>query len=313
MNRTPLRFLPDAVAFRLIAIDRHRVWARARRAAPLTNEAVRELLRGPLGVERGDCVCVHSSLGALNIAMTPADLLDTLLDTVGPEGTLALPTFPKLASYDFLRRGDVFDLHRTPSGMGILTETARRHADAVRSLHPTKSVVAIGRHARALTDNHAACALSFDRESPFHRLIDLDAKLIGLGVWTYNCSFVHVSDDALRGVLPVCPYDSKLYQAPCIDSDGRRVVVPAFAHSSRIARDTATVNSYVKHHIDPMVLRDVTISDRRLFIGRARALFSAMCANARKGIHMYPRLATHSSAEAERQRWRAIEKALVAV
>jgi hypothetical protein len=143
-------------------------------------------------------------------------------------------------------------------------------------------------------------------------LIDLDARLIGLGVWTYNCSFVHVCDDTQRATLPVCPYDSKLYQAPCIDVDGRRVVVPAFAHRSRIARDTATVDSHVRRYIDPTALRDVTIDARRFFVGRARALFSAMCANARKGIHMYPRLATQSSADTERQRWQSIENTLAA-
>ena len=306
-----LRYLPDAVAFRLIAIDRYRARARAQRAAPLTKDAVRELLRGPLGIARGDCVLIHSAMNGLNAAMAPADLLDMLRDIVGPEGTLVLPTFPKLASYDFLGRGEVFDLRHTPSGMGALTESARRHGDAVRSLHPTKSAVAIGRHARALTADHATCALSFDRDSPFHRMIDVDAKLIGLGVWTYNCSSVHVTDDALRAELPVCPYDSTLYQAPCIDADGRRVVVPAFAHSPRISFDTATVPTYVRGHLDPAALRDVTIDDRRFFIGRARALFSAMCGNARRGIHMYPKLAMRSSAETERQRWRAIENALV--
>lgn len=310
MNRPPLRFLPDAIAFRLIALDRRRAMARARRTKPLDLAGFRALLTGPLGIARGDCVCIHSALGGLNVALPAAESLDLLLDIVGPEGTLVFPTFPKLASYEFLARREVFDLRGTPSGMGVLSETARRHPDARRSLHPTKSVVAIGRHARTLVEDHAACALSFDRESPHHRLIDADAKLIGLGVWTYNCSFVHVADDALRETLPVCPYETELYQAPCIDRDGRRVTVPAFAHGARIARDTATVNVYVRRHIDPMAMRDVTIDGRRFFIGRARLLFDAMRANARDGIHMYPWLAARGAAAAERQRWLNIEAAM---
>jgi aminoglycoside 3-N-acetyltransferase len=310
MRSFPVPLLPDAAAFRLISLDRKWAAWRAARQPALSLVAFRDLLSGPLGVRRGDTVCIHSSLAGLNVSLGPQEVLDILLDAVGANGTLVFPTFPKSPSDVFLVSGQVFDQRSTPSGMGILTETARQHPDAHRSLHPTKSVAAIGRDARALTVDHAACALAFDRQSPHHRLIELDAKLIGLGVWTYNCSFVHVSDDALRDELAVCPYEPLAHRAPCIDLNGRRLTVLAFAHGRRIARDTATVNGYIKRHVGADAMRDTVIAGRRFFIGRSRALFETMCANARKGITMYPALEAHSNPAEERRRWQALSAAL---
>ena len=103
-----------------------------------------------LGVEKGDCLFVHSSLkrlGKFVPALGQGDLdalLDIFLDTIGEAGTLVVPTF----NFGFCK-GQPFDRQNTPSdGMGAFSEYIRRQPPALRSQHPFQCVSAIGKFGR---------------------------------------------------------------------------------------------------------------------------------------------------------------------
>ena len=80
------------------------------------------------GVEKGDVLLVHSSLKRLikkvisefNTAVTPLMVYDSLMESIGKEGTLILPLF----NFDF-PKAKFFNINETPSHMGALTESAR--------------------------------------------------------------------------------------------------------------------------------------------------------------------------------------------
>ena len=85
---------------------------RQQRIEPLDRATlVRDLTR--LGVPRGGLVMVHSSLRSLgHVAGGAETVVDALLETLGPEGTLVVPTF----TYAVAREpGFVFDPLHTPS------------------------------------------------------------------------------------------------------------------------------------------------------------------------------------------------------
>jgi aminoglycoside 3-N-acetyltransferase len=67
-------------------------------------------------------------------------ILSAVLDAIGPEGTLIAPTF----TFAFCKSG-VFDIEKTPSEMGALTEAIRRHPSAMRTSNPIYSVAVIGK------------------------------------------------------------------------------------------------------------------------------------------------------------------------
>ena len=96
------------------------------------------------GVKQGDVLLFHSSAKRTLVAnsATPQILVQSLLDAVGPNGTMVFP----LWNFDFTK-GVTFDIQNTPSHMGIVTETARLHPNAIRSGHPIYNVAAIGKHA----------------------------------------------------------------------------------------------------------------------------------------------------------------------
>ena len=117
----------------------------------LTETRLKAILSDSLGVSPGDVIFIHSSIDDLNLGFPFYRTLPLLQELVGAKGTLVFPTYPKLPSLKFLSAEELFDINKTPSNTGILTELARREKKAERSLHPTKSVCAIGDQARELT------------------------------------------------------------------------------------------------------------------------------------------------------------------
>lgn len=151
----------------------------------LSRDELRAGLRG-LGLESGSRVVVHSSLSSLGrIEGGAGTVVDALLDAVGPDGMVAAPTFTR---YD-----EPYDPDGSPSTTGAVTEALRRRDGAVRSPHPTKSIAAIGPGADALVADHAP-ANSLGPESPLHRLLERDGRVLLLGVDHTANSAIHVAE-----------------------------------------------------------------------------------------------------------------------
>jgi aminoglycoside 3-N-acetyltransferase len=143
-----------------------------------------------LGVKLGDALLVHSSYKSLGpVDGGPRAVIDALVDAIGPQGTLIMPTF----NFGFCR-GESFDVRSTPSNMGALTEIARMMEGAVRVDHPIYSFAVIG--ARAVEARAIAEPSSYGRGSMFGKLRDWDGNIMVIGL-TYNDSmtfFHHVEE-----------------------------------------------------------------------------------------------------------------------
>jgi aminoglycoside 3-N-acetyltransferase len=100
-----------------------------------------------IGLSKGDVVAVHGSLSSFGRVEGGAEtVVDALLDVLGAEGTLVVPTF----TYGL----DVYDPKESPSMVGAISEAVRKRTNALRSLHPTHSVAAIGELADVVTEGH---------------------------------------------------------------------------------------------------------------------------------------------------------------
>jgi aminoglycoside 3-N-acetyltransferase len=140
-----------------------------------------------VGVPRGAHLFLHSSLSSLGyIQSGPSALIDGVLDVIGPEGTLMVPTF----NYSVLA---VFDPATTPGLTGAITEAVRTRPGAVRSLHPTHSVAALGPLGpRLIAAHETAGALRID--SPVDRLAKAGGFTILMGVRHESNSSIHVGE-----------------------------------------------------------------------------------------------------------------------
>lgn len=195
--------------------------------SPLTRSRLAGDLRA-LGLRPGDDVLVHSSLRGLgHVDGGASTVVDALLDAVGPDGTVLFPTITATADHgpDHPPRVVLAD---TPGWTGAVPEAARVRPDAVRSAHPTHSVVALGARAHQLTDGHATSLTPCDAASPYGRLADRGGRVLLLGGVT------HASSTSLHGVEERARVPHHLQESPTdgivVLPDGTEVVVRGYLH-----------------------------------------------------------------------------------
>ena len=135
-----------------------------------------------VGLSSGDTVYVHSqlfSLGLIGNAKNAGELcriiLDTFTSVIGSGGTLVVPTFTSTVA----RNGGSFHLSKTSCDTGIFAEFIRKEKKSTRSLHPINSVAALGPLAGQICEDVASTNYGF--ETPFHRMLVIDAKVVNLG------------------------------------------------------------------------------------------------------------------------------------
>jgi aminoglycoside N3'-acetyltransferase len=128
-----------------------------------------------LGIAPGDVVLARA--GLRSVGAGDGDFLAALLDLVGEQGTVLCLAFT--------RSGFAWRASEIPpftaaseSYAGALPNSMLAHPGAHRSLHPQCSIVAIGRHARELTDGHGPDAGAYE---PIRKLMALNGKMMAAG------------------------------------------------------------------------------------------------------------------------------------
>ncbi len=158
-------------------------------SAPLRlPDLARDLLA--LGVRSGDLLMVHSSLRSIGLVEGgPETVVDALLQALGPQGTLIVPTFTYPTAGD---PAFVFDPVHTPSQMGAISEAARQRPNAHRSIHLAHSIAAIGPLAQTIATSGGASG--WDAHSPMRQVFDRNGRYLLLGVPYQNLTAMHLCE-----------------------------------------------------------------------------------------------------------------------
>ncbi|MGK5012551.1 AAC(3) family N-acetyltransferase [Janthinobacterium sp. MDB2-8] len=223
-------------AWRRAASARH-----VRHNAPHVTRAALAAGLARLGIAQGETLFIHSSLKSLGYVEGGAlAVIGALQDAVGPQGTLLLPTYylpggtvrATCAMPDY-----VFDPRRHGTHMGRLPEAFLASAGVRRSIHPTHSVSAWGRHAADLTEAHHHAPSIFGMDSPWQRFIGCEhAKVLGLGISMGPVTFYHALEDAMGDAFPVPVWEDDTKLLACLDHAGRRWEVPVRPFDPAVAQ-----------------------------------------------------------------------------
>lgn len=194
-----------------------------------------------MGIAQGDTLFIHSSLKSLGyIDGGATTVVQALQDAVGPQGTLVIPTYymPGGSIRATCEMQDyVFDVRKDGTNMGRLPESFLACTGIHRSVHPTHSVSAWGRHAAYLTEAHHRAPSVFGEGSPWQRIVDVEhAKVLGLGISMGPVTFYHVLEDAMGAAFPVPVWQDESYLLPCLDQQGQRWEVPVRPFAASIAQ-----------------------------------------------------------------------------
>jgi aminoglycoside 3-N-acetyltransferase len=146
-----------------------------------------------LGLSTGDVVIVHCSLSSMgDVKGGAGTLIDALLETVGDQGTVVMPTFSQERP---------FNKESSPTFLGRVSESFRTRKSSVRSLHPLVPVSAVGKDAGYIVAGHEKCVVPQGPDSPYGKINELDGKILLLGVDLDRCTSLHICE-----ILANAPY-----------------------------------------------------------------------------------------------------------
>ena len=146
-----------------------------------------------VGVVESDTLMVHVNFQPENgFDGTPADLANAFAELVGEKGNLLMVSLPfRGSAYDYLKKGKRFNVNKTLSMMGLVTEMFRRKDGAYRSLHPTHPVLAFGKDAATLVEGHERSPYPCGKGTPFEKFHKLKGKILFFDVSFRSITFFH--------------------------------------------------------------------------------------------------------------------------
>lgn len=198
-----------------------------------------------LGIGTGDAILMQSAFDSLNgFKGEPAEVVDCVLSIIGSTGNLFMVSMPYGgAAVDYLRSEHTFDVRRTPSQMGFLSELFRRRKGVLRSANPMHPVLAFGPRAEWLVAGHEDLAYSCGEGSPFEKMLELDTKALLFDVDLDVLTFAHYLEHVFRASAPAHVYASEAIQTTIKDRTGaiRVVAVYPFAREAMLLRNFAVL------------------------------------------------------------------------
>ena len=278
-------------------LERIRLWKRKGRRRALeaqrrygktwNQESLTAAFRS-MGMEQGSTWMVHSSLGAIGYVEGGAEtVVKALLNAVGPEGHLLMPSSPIAGlQLDFARGKREVDLRTIPSAMGSISEVFRCQSGVLRSAHPTEPVLAIGPNAEWLTEGHLGQKTPYNAYSPYRRMMELNGYILYLGVTLDNAgTHLHTLEDALDFPYPI--YAPELFPFQLTDVQGGVHQVKTRVHNPEWSK---------KRRCDELlplfdgqgVLRRAQLGKAECLLLNAQAMFECMIkAFEERGVTMY--------------------------
>jgi aminoglycoside 3-N-acetyltransferase len=159
-----------------------------------------------LGVSEGDHLGIGLSFKSIGpVEGGPETLIDAFIESVGPNGTIMMPSYTRFFPLSKIQSGKVnyiFDYKTTEGITGIIPELLRKRKESIRSRHPTNSVTAIGKAAEYLTKEHNENAMAY---MPYSKLTDINGKILCIGIGDRLVGIRHEAQ-FLAGLLDIIPY-----------------------------------------------------------------------------------------------------------
>jgi len=191
-----------------------------------------------LGVRSGDSVMLHSAFGPqYGFRGTIEELTGVFVEAVGPQGNLLMVSLPyRTSSLQYLSKLKTFDVRKTPSMMGLVSEYFRHRPDVLRSLHPTHPVLVHGVRAEWFVAGHEDCEYPCGPGTPFERLEQVDGKAVFYNVPFATFTFFHYLEHRVSAEMPFPLYTDEPFIVPVINGEGESATVTTYVFSQEAIR-----------------------------------------------------------------------------
>ena len=251
-----------------------------------------------IGIKNGDTLLVHSSFNIFNGFRGKAqDIINCLIEILGKDGNLLMVSMPYMSSsYDYLQKGEAFDVRRTPSKMGLISEIFRRKRGVLRSLHPTHPVLAYGKDSAWLVEGHEACKYPCGKNTPFDKFRSLNGKILFYDVPFNRFTFIHYIEDMIASQLPFLLYSKEPIAAKVMDCQGKEVEIKTYVFGEA-AVQTRNPDILEKYLFKQGVLRNAKIGKTKLMFVNAEDAVVCTYKMLENNVYFYTREARNEQAE----------------
>ncbi len=240
-----------------------------------------------LGLRDGDAVIVHAAFRPFNgFQGEPSHVIDCLTDIVGPAGHLFMVSMPyEGTARDYLAEPAPFDVRRSPSRMGLLSEAFRRRPGVVRSANPLHPILAWGPKADWVVAGHDSLQYSCGPGSPFEKMLELGGKALFFDVDLDVLTFMHYLEDRLQGSAPVAVYDPRPGSKTVVLASGERRQVEVYPFSREAVRRRQFAPLY-NRLIGSGLVAAQTVGNTRLQLTRLSSVVETGDALLEEGRHI---------------------------
>jgi aminoglycoside 3-N-acetyltransferase len=196
-----------------------------------------DLLRR-VGIESGDAVMLHSAFEPHHgFRSSVGQAIDVFLQAVGPEGHLLMPSMAYHSStLDYLTQLKSFDVRRTPSAMGLVSEFFRRRPGVLRSINPSHPILVHGPRAAWFIEGHERCLYPCGPGTPFDKLLEVGGKVAFFNVPFGYFTFFHYLEHRLWPQLKFQLYHEPPFDVPVIGPRGEALTVKTQVYSRETLR-----------------------------------------------------------------------------
>lgn len=241
-----------------------------------------------IGIKEGDILLVHSSLSKIGfLDEGPKTLIDAILEVIGPEGNLLMPTSPNnVYQLNYIRNTPFFDVLNSPSKTGAITEYFRTMPGVIRSLSPTEPVSAIGPRAVEFTKDHFNQLTPYNEHSPFYKVSENGGKILYIGVTLSMAGTnLHTLEDALEFKFPV--YYPEVFEIEVVDENQLKHKVKTKVHDP-VWSKKRKCDDLIPMFEEEGALTKVKIGQAETLLVDARKFFDTMIKKYNEeGITMY--------------------------
>ena len=203
------------------------------------------------GLDLDADVFVHSSLMEIGKVEGGYKCLVELLNknVIQCNHTLLFSALPaKGSSEDYIKSISCFDIRTASVAMGVINDYYSMLPNAVRSMSPTHSVVAVGGNAEYYVNEHHLSEVPFDENSPYFRIVKNNGKILMLGAGLKHLTLIHVVEDLLGSDFPSRIYTKQLFMVDVINKSGNEIKCKFRAHSKYrgLFRDVTEITNKIR-------------------------------------------------------------------
>jgi len=249
-------------------------------------ELIESLLNA--GINVGDRLMVHASLSKMGFIYGGAlTVVEALKEIIGSQGVLLMPTSPiARLQLDYVKKNPVFDVMRTPSAMGKISEVFRSSDAVIRSYHPTEPVAAWGANAYDFIKDHTLKNTPYHWNSPYGKLMQHGGKILYIGVTLDNAgTHLHTLEDALDVGVQV--YYPETFNLRVLDYEGNERIVTTRVHNPEYSKKRRC-DDLLPMFLSEGVYSEVMIGQAKTLVFDAEKMFKVMVsAFTERGVTMY--------------------------